>query len=74
MKSSTKAFTALIVVTVGILIGLMEANIAIQRQPIPKPKQTDHYFISPSHPIDNYPYAPFNIIHSEIKLNQEDIK
>lgn len=60
MKKSTIAFTILIVVTVGILFGLMEANIALQRYPKAE--------------VDNYPYASFNIVHSEIKLNQDDIK
>lgn len=78
MKKSAIAFTILIVVTVGILFGLMEANIAIQH----------HQKVE----VDDYPYAPFNIVHSQIKvvdtigvwthkwdvkamdLNQEDIK
>lgn len=60
MKKSAIALTVLIVVTTGILFGLMEANIALQRHPKVE--------------VDNYPYAPFNIVHSEIKLNQEDIK
>lgn len=78
MKKSAIAFTILIVVTVGILFGLMEANIAIQH----------HQKVE----IDDYRYTPFNIVHSQIKaidtigvwthkwdvkatdLNQQDIK
>lgn len=60
MKKELKVLTVLIVVTVGILFGLMEANIALQRHPKVE--------------VDNYPYAPFNIVHSEIKLNQDNIK
>jgi hypothetical protein len=63
MKPELKTFTALIVIAFGLLIGLMEANIACQVKP--KPKQADHYYVIPDQ--DTYPYAPFNIVHSELK-------
>jgi hypothetical protein len=51
-KPHTIAFTTLIVITTGLLIGLIEANIGCH--------------VKPKVEIDTYPYAPFNIVHSEI--------
>lgn len=61
MKPHNIAFTIPVVVTTGILFGLMAAEIACQ---MPKPKQTSHYYQNSQ--VDTYPYYGYDTLHSRL--------